>query len=53
MEKMYLVIFEDDSEIVRMTKKEISELSCKDHVEIIDGVIIKAFDSQFDIAKLI
>jgi len=58
MDKLYLVVIDnsgEDSEtqIVRMTKEEISKLEFKDYIAIIeDGSIIKSFDSKFDIGRL-
>jgi hypothetical protein len=55
--KEYLVVVDNsgedsETEILRMTKEEISKLSYKDCVAVIDGSIIKSFSSKFDIGKL-
>lgn len=56
-EKTYFVIVDNsgedsETEIIRMTKAEIAKLEYRDYVAIIDGTMIKSFDSKFDIGRL-
>lgn len=55
--KEYVVVVDnsghdEETEIFIKTKEEISRMLHKDYVTIIDGNIIKAFHSKFDIGKL-
>jgi hypothetical protein len=55
--KEYLVVVDnsghdEETEIFIKTKEEISIMLHKDYIAIIDGNIIKSFDSKFDIGKL-
>jgi len=55
--KKYWVIVDNsgedsETELYQMTKEDIMLDIYKDYVAIIDGTLIKSFDSKFDIGRL-
>ncbi len=56
-ENRYIVIIDNsgedsETEIIPMTKKEIIELDYRNEIAIIEGNVIKGFDSKFDKGRL-